>query len=149
MSLKKKLLTSIFSELENKLKIIQKDIEDLRTELSDNTKSTAGDKHETSRAMTHLEMEKLGKQFLETQKLLNTAYQFENIEPKTIVDVGSLVQCNNAIFLMGLPLGKVIVEEQIVYSISLSSPVGQVLLGKEIGAEVKLPAGISKIQSID
>ena len=54
-----------------KLHSIQQQIDDIKLALSEDTKSTAGDKHETARSMAQLEQEKLGKQYLETKKMLD------------------------------------------------------------------------------
>jgi len=47
---------------------IQRQIKELETALTSETKSSAGDKHETGRAMIQLEREKLGQQLSELEK---------------------------------------------------------------------------------
>lgn len=47
---------------------IQGQIKELETALTSETKSSAGDKHETGRAMIQLEREKLGQQLAELEK---------------------------------------------------------------------------------
>ena len=56
----------LFSECQNfvnsKLEAIHRTIEGLQNSLTSETKSTAGDKHETGRAMAQLEQEKIEKE---------------------------------------------------------------------------------------
>ena len=52
-----------------RLRAIQKTIAEIQESLTSETKSSAGDKHETGRAMLQLEREKAGHQLAEIQKL--------------------------------------------------------------------------------
>lgn len=95
------------------------------------TKSTAGDKHETGRAMMQLEQEKLGKQIQDAETQLN---EFEKVDFRLQSDkivLGSLVQTNRGFFLVAVSIGKMDVEGKIVFAISLQSPLGKALLGKK------------------
>ncbi len=148
MTLKAQILALLSADFGDKLQTIQQDLEGLREELSDNTKSTAGDKHETSRAMAQLEMEKLGKQYIETQKKYELVKQLSALPPLDIANVGALIFTSKGVFLLGIPVGKIVLEEQEVFGISASSPVGQLLLGKAIGDQVKLPLGETQISLI-
>ena len=116
------LLEHILMTLNAKIQLLQNDLEELRVELSDNTKSTAGDKHETSRAMAQLEMEKLGKQHLESQKMIDLANRLLNASPSDTAQLGSLVFAGNQYYLLGLPLGKIDFEGKSIFCISLQYP---------------------------
>ena len=142
------LLEHILMTLNAKIQLLQNDLEELRVELSDNTKSTAGDKHETSRAMAQLEMEKLGKQHLESQKMIDLANRLLNASPSDTAQLGSLVYAGNQHYLLGLPLGKVDFNGKAVFCISLQSPVGQLLLKTKVKDVVSLPMGKVTIESI-
>ena len=60
--IKQKLLEACFHFVENKHKTISNSIASNKNDLFSETKSSAGDKHETGRAMIQLEMEKAGQQ---------------------------------------------------------------------------------------
>jgi len=101
--------------------------------LTSETKSSAGDKHETGRAMLQLEMEKASLQ-------LEGIYTMERILKKinikdsaTIVRLGSLVITNKTNYFMAISAGKITIDNQLYYAISTSSPIGKLLLGKTIG----------------
>lgn len=140
-TLKKSVFETIIFSLEEKLTTLQNDLEQYRIELSDNMKSTAGDKHETSRAMAQIEMEKLGKQHFETSKMLEMAKRIESNVSKETVQVGSLVKVNNMFYLLGISLGRITAENENIFCISVQSLVGKELLGKKIGDTTSLPNG--------
>lgn len=58
--------SDVIFELRNTLSLkaltLEEELNDIKEALFQDSKSTAGDKHETSRAMAQLEQEKLGKQ---------------------------------------------------------------------------------------
>ena len=99
--------------------------------LQSETKSSAGDKHETGRAMLQLEMEKAGQQLsgIHQMKLILAKI---NISKKTeIAHLGSIVETDFANYFLSISTGKIIVEDKIYFAISLSSPIGKLLLGKK------------------
>ena len=120
------------------LLILNEKIEALRAALSNateaannETKSTAGDKHETSRAMIQLEQEKLSKQLNE---VLDQKAEFEKIDTSKIstqAGKGTLIQSDKGILFISIGLGKINVEGQNVFVISPQSPLGQKLIGKK------------------
>ena len=57
------------SHVNSRISRIQKDIDSIQESLASETKSSAGDKHETGRAMLQLEREKLGQQLKEAEKM--------------------------------------------------------------------------------
>lgn len=60
MSLKEELYELCVDFVDSRLSTIQQTIESNQKALTSETKSSAGDKHETGRAMLQLEMEKAG-----------------------------------------------------------------------------------------
>ena len=64
-------------------------------------KSSAGDKHETSRAMVHLEQEKLGKQLLEWENQNNLLAKIDLQKQNDIVSLGSLIETTRGYFFIG------------------------------------------------
>ncbi len=101
------------------------------------TKSTAGDKHETGRAMMQAEQQRneiqLGKAILLKKELqqIDLAKTFEQVQS------GALVITNQGTYFIAIGLGKVVVAEKNVFSISVLSPVGKILLNKQVGDSVQ------------
>ncbi|WP_289060436.1 3-oxoacyl-ACP synthase [uncultured Zobellia sp.] len=113
---------------------IQKNIEDIQTSLSSETKSSAGDKHETGRAMLQLEREKLGQQLAEAEKMKQTLSKVPKEASKTVVGLGSWVVTSKADYYLAISAGEFKSEGKSVYCISAATPIAQLLFGKEQGA---------------
>lgn len=100
------------------------------------TKSTAGDKHETGRAMMQIEMENLDVQLNSLQNLQKALFQINIARNYSNAEFGSLVITNHGNYFMSIGMGKVIVDEKSNYAISLASPIGKALTGKAAGEKI-------------
>jgi hypothetical protein len=127
------LLRHIQQTLEDKLAAFQADAMDLKSSLENESKSSAGDKHNTSRAMIHIEQEKLGEQIGQTQQQLQKIQQIMNSNTSELIGFGSFVKTDAANFILGLSLGRIKIDEQLIFGISMESPIGQQLLNKKQG----------------
>lgn len=128
--------------------MIQANLDDLKEMGKNETKSTAGDKHETALAMVQLEQEKLRGQLKAAQQQLA---DFSKIDPnKTgpVVHLGSLVNTNRGIFLVSLALGKIQVDGTTIMALSPQSPLGEKLTGLQAGDEVVIMTTKYSIESV-
>ena len=105
-------------QLDERIKMAETAIEDARASSQNETKSSAGDKHETSRAMAQLEMEK-NQQSL--QQLLKMRHALNESKPL-------LLNTCKGYFYISVALGKITVDNKQVMVISPSSPLGKELL---------------------
>ena len=62
MNIKQQLYNLCLEFVDSRYQTIQNTINEIQVSLTSETKSSAGDKHETGRAMLQLEMEKAGQQ---------------------------------------------------------------------------------------
>ncbi len=111
-------------------------------------KSSAGDKYETGRAMMHLEKEKLSNQLAETLKLKKVLHSFNPSTPTEVVDLGALVNTSMGKFYVAISAGKIAINDESVFGISLGSPIGQALKGKHTGDEVVFNGKVITIESV-
>lgn len=102
------------------------------------TKSSAGDKHETGRAMVQLEIEKLQRLLGQTKAIYASVDQIDPANSLDYVTAGALIGTESGTFLIGPGLGKVELEEGPVFCVSMNSPVGQAMSGLEAGGEFQL-----------
>lgn len=117
--------------LEGSILAIKLAIQEAQDAANNETKSSAGDKHETGRAMAQLETEKLSTQLNEALKLSQVFAQLNPNQKNKQITIGSLVFTNNGYFYIAVSLGKIEVEQEIVYVISPVSPIGKLLLTKK------------------
>lgn len=122
---------------------------ELVNDAANDSKSTAGDKHETSRAMMQLEQEKLGAQLkiLEEQQRQLDQIPLQNNSGK--VSNGSLVETNRGWIFLGAALGKINVNNKEVICISQQSPLGKLLFVQDSGSIVSLNNVEYQILSIE
>lgn len=100
---------------------------------NDETKSSAGDKHETGRAMAMLEVEMNSRQLREAESLQDIFRRIDfNRSSETIVP-GSLVMTTQGVFLIAISAGTVRMEDQTCFLIAPDAPIGRLLMGKRAG----------------
>ena len=123
-------------------------IHDIKESFDSETKSSAGDKHETGRAMLQLEMEKASQQ-LEGISIMNQILSKVDISKSSkIAHLGSVVITNKANYFLSISAGQLSVENNTYFAISISSPIGKLLLGKKENEEVLFNGNLIKIKEI-
>ena len=117
----------------DKLRSLQRVLADLKESGSNETKSTAGDKHETALAMLQIEQANVGAQL---QDVLEKKEALEKIDPalssSKIVN-GSLVKTDKGYLFISIALGKATIDGNPVIALSPQSPLGQKLMGLSAG----------------
>lgn len=134
--------------IDSRIGRIQDQITEVKSALTSESKSTAGDKHETGRAMLQLEREKLGQQLLEaerTQQLLAKVPLETNTEK---VVLGSLVITDKASYYIAISAGQFKNKGTAVFCISAHTPIAKLLLGKTKNEVVEFNNNSSKIITI-
>ncbi|SEO02832.1 hypothetical protein SAMN05216436_12919 [bacterium A37T11] len=99
---------------------------------TDDTKSSAGDKYETTREMMQQEIarnQQLLQNALQMQQLL---HQLDIGQTQGYIRPGSLVKTNRGQFFVAVSAGQLEVGGQSCYAISAASPIGRLLLGKTL-----------------
>jgi len=112
------------------------------------TKSSAGDKFETGRAMMQQEMDKLEQQRL---NLLQQYHQLQNIDTvsrHTQIGLGSLVRTDKGLYFLAIAYGKLDFEAETIFVISTASPFAQWLLAKKEGESFSYQQQQSRILNI-
>ncbi len=101
-------------------------------------KSTAGDKHETGRAMMHLEQEKLHKQLAEAENMVADLQRIDSSNQQNTVQLGTLVFTDRTTFYMAAGLGKVTYENKDYFVVSVQAPIAKLMMGKRLGERFSL-----------
>lgn len=129
---KRKLFIHCKNHIKKKQNILEQRKNELQWALTNETKSSAGDKHEIGRAMIQLEREKLGNQLAEMEQNFQKLRPLKNHVNTGIVSVGSVVHIDNANYYIALATESCEIESKTYYCISPISPIGNLLLGKKI-----------------
>ncbi len=136
MNIKQKLYNHCQEFVSNKLQLIEKTIKSNKEALNSETKSSAGDKHETGRAMLQLEMEKAGQQLKVVQQMQEQISRIDVNSKNSIGCLGSLITTNSHNYYLAVSIGKVAIDSEDYFVISSSSPIGKLLLGKKKGEHI-------------
>ena len=145
---KQRVFDAAQQELSNKIELLQRAFNDLKSALTSESKSTAGDKHETGRAMAQLEQEKLSGQLSQTISLRDALSQIDPTKLLDTVQFGSLVETSNGYFFFSIGLGKIDLHEDSVFCLTATTPLGQQMLGKKAGDSIQLNGNTIEIKAV-
>jgi transcription elongation GreA/GreB family factor len=132
-SIKQQLHALCLAYIEERIQGANQAIKFAQDSANEETKSSSGDKYETGRAMAQLEIEKINTQLNEAKKLKQNLIQLENAIVTERVQPGGLVITNQGKFYISIPAGQFIIDGEIYFAISPSSPIAQELLYLTIG----------------
>lgn len=136
MTKKQDLYKQCLDFIDNRLETVKKAILEIEESLMAETKSSAGDKHETGRAMLQLEREKAGNQLAEIGKVKKALAKIDIEKQSSVIGLGSLVLTSQANYFIAISAGELKMKDQIVYAISPNTAIGQLLVGKTVGDKV-------------
>ena len=129
--MKSELLEIIQQKVSEKILKLEQLIAETRASNND-TKSSMGDKYETSREMLQQEINNLQIQLnehLKSQKILKNI----NPNPHKVVSLGSWVETDKGKFFIAISLGEIFFNQEKVFVISAESPLAKAMNGKKVG----------------
>lgn len=135
-NLKETLYQLCVDHVQQRSATIENTIQSHRKALTSETKSSAGDKHETGRAMLQLEMEKAGQQLTSIQQMREILAKIDPSKESSIVSLGTIVTTNLGNYFLSISAGQLQTDQEVFFAISASSPIGKLLLGKKVGDEL-------------
>lgn len=129
-TLKVELYQYLLSAIQDKINALESNLAAIKESISNETKSTAGDKYETARAMLHIEQGNLMQQLSNAyhQKNELTVIDIENQSP--VSKQGSLIFTSNGIFFIAIAYGSVQIANKSILVLSTHSPLGKLFIGK-------------------
>jgi transcription elongation GreA/GreB family factor len=134
--LREELLLECKKILQDRIDRIKRIMDEAQASSNEESKSSAGDKYETGRAMMQLEKDKAASQLSETLNLRKALDQINLNKPTSIIQLGSIVQTDYGHFFLAAALGNIDFKGIKYFAISPVSPVGKELLNKKAGERV-------------
>tara|TARA_B100000768_G_scaffold105374_1_gene97856 strand:+ start:213 stop:665 length:453 start_codon:yes stop_codon:yes gene_type:complete len=92
-------------------------------------KSSAGDKHETSRAKIQTEIDNYSRQLDLALNNLHIIEKVDSSKNNNIATQGSLITTDKGVFFISIGIGKLQIRSNNYFIISLLSPIGSVIKG--------------------
>lgn len=128
---KEKIIEIIRNKIAEKIQTFEKLIAETRAS-NNETKSSMGDKYETSREMVQQEINNLQRQLNET---VNQQALIQKItsEPSLKVQNGALVKTDRGLFYVAASVGEINIDQQKIMTVSAESPLIKAMSGKKKG----------------
>ena len=108
-------------------------IADTQEAVNNETKSTAGDKYETSREMMQQEINRDTGSLYELKKLEATLILISQDQQSALVQAGSIVRTDKGNFYLCISAGQLKADGDTYQALSVSTPLGQKMLGRKAG----------------
>lgn len=112
---------------------IKQIIAEAREAAANETKSSAGDKYETTREMMQQEVDHSLARLHELEKHKAALLHIDPTQHSSTVRAGSVVYTSNGNFYICISAGQLQINNYNYYAISAASPIGSRLMGKGIG----------------
>ncbi len=135
--IKKQLLNKITEIIDNRIESTKIALAAAKESRDNETKCSVGDKYETSRTMMQLEVEKNRVLLNKTLNIKNKLTQINVNKKHDKIEFGSLVKTSYENYFISYAIGKIEVDNEVYYCISLVSPVGNLLKDKKARDKIK------------
>ena len=133
MSVKEDLYNQCLNYVKTRMDAAQQGIDEAQQASKDDTKSSAGDKYETGRAMMQQEINRNLGTLNEAKKLMVALNAVSIAGSSPIADAGSIVITNKGRFYLSVSAGTLTAEAESYFAVSPASPIGTKLKGKKAG----------------
>ncbi len=136
---------SVVQEVTRRMIQLNELLQDAFDATANESKSSAGDKHETSRAMAQLEQEKIGGQLIEMTKLHAILQRIDPTFVSDSIQLGSLVETSSGWFYLSVGIGILNSGGNTLFCITPNAPVGKLLVGKKVQDSIEFNGNPTRI----
>ena len=148
MNIKEVLFKQCVLIVNNRMGTVEEIISSNQKALQSETKSSAGDKHETGRAMLQFEIEKASQQLKGINQMKITLAKIDVFKQHKIAHLGSIIETNHGNYFLSISAGKLTIYDKNYFAVSTFSPIGKRLLGKKTGEQFTFNGSTTKIVTI-
>ncbi len=134
--MKEELLEIAKAKTDLRIQEAQKAIEASQLAANEETKSSAGDKYETGRAMAQNDRNLYARQLSEAQKDMAILNSIDLKKEYTLISTGALTETSIGYFFIATSIGIIPLKNQKVMVTSQDSPMGLILKGKRENDQV-------------
>ena len=138
MTFKQKIHQHYLQLVQDRIDVFKDMIVALTEDSKNDAKGSAGDKHETALSMMHIEQEKLNYKLKEVLAQKAVLDKIDSITTAKTIIVGSLVKANGIFLYVSAALPKIAVDGINIIALSPQSPLGNKLMGNEVGFEFEI-----------
>ncbi len=135
-NIKSQLQSIMLQQIETQMQSLETALKSIEESKRNETKSSAGDKFETGRAMMQREQDKMEAQ---KSQLMITKNHLRQISPyKECVhgEIGALISTDKGDYYISVGMGKLIIDGKFYYAISPDAPLSKLMINKKVGEQV-------------
>lgn len=118
--------------IEQRIDTAETALEQAREASNDDTKSSAGDKFETTREMMQQDISRNKRLLMDAKENLQVLASLKDQPVAEVVRNGSLVLTTEGAFYISISAGQLSLAGKTYFAISVLSPIGKLLLGKKV-----------------
>ncbi|MCI0921955.1 GreA/GreB family elongation factor [Sphingobacterium rhinopitheci] len=148
MLTKEEIIDSCLASVTRRINEVEFAIKDADQALADDTKSSAGDKYETSREMVQQDITRYQKQLAIANTDRDVLQKIDPLKSNERIGLGSVVRTDAGLYFISISIGLLKIQSQNIYVISPLSPIGQELIGKSKGDEIHFNGKTQKVISV-
>lgn len=135
-TLKLSLIKACMDQIESKIAILNSEFKAYQLSVSNETKSTAGDKHDTARSMMQMEQEKMGAQLKDLTHQKSILQSIENSQSDKTG--GRIIRTDHGNFFISVYAKPVLIDNEEFIPVSAVSPIGKLLLISKPGSSFSI-----------
>jgi hypothetical protein len=136
INFKNRLLQHCMQSIQQRIDAALLAMDNAQSAANSEEKSSAGDKYETGRAMSHLEKDMHARQLIANQHELAALTSVDCSRMHITVTAGSVVFCEDVQFFIAAGLGKIVFEGETILVLSPNAPVAKLLLNQVAGGNL-------------
>lgn len=148
MNIKTSLYQLCLAFIEKRIETAKVALQQAREASNDDTKSSAGDKFETSREMAQQDIERNMRLLSDAEGQLKGLELIKELAPAAQVRNGSLVYTDQGNFYISISAGQLQLDHTVYFAISVASPIGKLFVGKQKGDTVDFNGKRYRIETI-
>jgi len=119
--------------IEERIQTAETALQQAREASNDDTKSSAGDKYETSREMMQQDIDRNKRLLIDAEQNQMVLSSINETQHSEEARQGSLVITDQGSFYLSISAGQLHLNNETYFAISAVSPIGKLLLGKQKG----------------
>lgn len=143
------MLTECYRYVELRIATAKQSMDNAQQSANEESKSSAGDKYETGRAMMQIERDKAAHQLAEAIKLKNVLDQISSESHVGKIVLGSLVVTSTKKIFVSIGIGKLNFAGEDFLVVAPTSPLGLALMGLKTGDQITFNKEVVTIVEID
>lgn len=128
---KKDYIHFLCETLKSRIDDLEVELDSIDDEIAKETKSSAGDKFETSREMMSQARARVEELMSKIANQIRTLKDINLNKSLTEIEHGCIAQTDKGTFFFGVALEKIIFEDETIFNLSMNSPIGKVFKGKQ------------------